>query len=447
MRQVIEDPLENRTIVILNDDVSVDCRVDGNIRKSPFAKMRIRGVFARRRAAPLWITAALLAMAWTSDSRGSPEARPAQSDARAPAQHKISVPELDFRGPVGARDIERVRASGATAKSVRLAQAVPDDPDELQKALEQEHDRAELLARELTIHRHLEMLLTLHRARAEAARFRQQSESEHTELREHLQQERLRLKKAAESGAAELCKILSGDRPAQSEQAAGANDTIELRTSLQQQRDRADRLEQDLAAAKRDLARQTAVVTEATEQATQVKGRAENDAAELRTSLQQERERTTQLEKDLAAARRDVETQTALASKANEQASQAKRAENDAAGLTTSLQQERQRAAQLEKDLAAARRDVETQTALASKANEQASQARRAAEADAAGLTTSLQQERQRARTTGEGSRGGAARCRDADGAGIQGERGGQPAEAGGGSELRRTQAIAAEGA
>ena len=39
-------------------------------------------------------------------------------------------------------------------------------------------------------------------------------------------------------------------------------------------------------------------------------------------------------------------------------------AESDAAGLTTSLQQERQRAAQLEKDLAAARRDVETQTAL-----------------------------------------------------------------------------------
>jgi hypothetical protein len=290
-----------------------------------------------------------------------------------------------------------MRASGPAAKSVRLAQAVPDDPDELQKALEQEHDRAELLARELAIHRHLEMLLTLHRARAEAARVRQQSESEHTEPREHLQQERLRLKKVAESGAAELCKILSGDRPAQSEQAAGANDTIELRTSLQQQRDRADRLEQDLAAAKRDLARQTALVTEATEQATQVKGRAENDAAELGTSLQQERERTTQLEKDLAAARRDVETQTALASKANEQASRAKRAESDAAGLTTSLQQERQRAAQLEKDLAAARRDVETQTALASKANEQAGQAKRAAESDAAGLTTSLQQERQRA--------------------------------------------------
>src|SRR6185437_5483654 len=93
-----------------------------------------------------------------------------------------------------------------------LAQAAPDDLVDLQKALVQEHDRAELLARELTIHRHLEMLLTLRRARAATARFRQPSGNEHSEAEEHLQQEHLRLKQAAESGAAELCKVLSGDR-------------------------------------------------------------------------------------------------------------------------------------------------------------------------------------------------------------------------------------------
>jgi hypothetical protein len=42
----------------------------------------------------------------------------------------------------------------------------------------------------------------------------------------------------------------------------------------------------------------------------------ESGTAEVQTSLQQERERSAQLEQDLAAARRDVETQTALAAKA-----------------------------------------------------------------------------------------------------------------------------------
>ena len=45
---------------------------------------------------------------------------------------------------------------------------------------------------------------------------------------------------------------------------------------------------------------------------------------ELQNSLQQERERSARLEQDLAAARRDIETQTALAAKASEEALQRK---------------------------------------------------------------------------------------------------------------------------
>jgi hypothetical protein len=357
MPQVIKHAFGNRKIVILNGDVgegdvgAVE-RIAVDAATGRFARIPATGVFARRRACPLCIVAALLATAWTSEARGSTETRYPLVDARDRVQH--------VQGPGGADEVERGRARGLTVKSMRLAQAAPDDPGELQKAVEQEHDRAELLAHELTIHRHLEMLLTLYRARAEAARFKQLSENENSELREHLQHERLQLKQEAESGAAELCKILSGDRPEQSEQAVRATDTIELRTSLQQRRDRADRLEQDLAAAKRDLARQTALASGANEEASRAKGQAEGDAAELRASLQQEKERGAQLDKDLVAA----------PAKAHEETTQAKgQAEGDGAALLTSLQQER--------DRAAARHDSETQTALASKTNEDANQAKR----------------------------------------------------------------------
>ena len=91
---------------------------------------------------------------------------------------------------------------------------------------------------------------------------------------------------------------------------------------------------------------------------------AEAETAKLQNSLRRESDRATKLEQDLAAARREVETQTALAAKASEQASRLNQAEQQ-----KSLQQERDRASKLEQDLAAARREVETQTALAAKAS------------------------------------------------------------------------------
>ena len=276
---------------------------------------------------------------------------------------------------------------------MRLAQAAPDNPEDLQKALEQEHNRAELLARELTIHRHLEMLLTLKRARIEGASSKQRSESERTQLQEDLQQERTRLKQAAERGATELCKVLSGS---QSERPAGATDLVALQTSLQQEHERSERLKQDLATARRDVATQTALASKVSNEASQAKGQAEKNAAELTKSLQQERERSAQLDKDLGAARRDVATQTALASKANEKASQAKgQAESDAAALRKSLQQERERAAQLDKDLAAARSDAKT--AQASNASSDAAKLKQVADTRSAGLKEALQKEHERA--------------------------------------------------
>jgi hypothetical protein len=159
-------------------------------------------------------------------------------------------------------------------------------------------------------------------------------------------------------------------------------------------------LERDLAVARRDVETQTALAAKATDDASQAKQAADSSAAELRKSLQQEWERAGRLERDLAAARRDVETQTALAAKATDDAGQAKQsADADAVELRKSLQREQERAGRLEQDLAAARRDVETQTALASKASDDASQLKQAAEQGSAQLKQSLQKEHERAET------------------------------------------------
>jgi multidrug resistance efflux pump len=68
---------------------------------------------------------------------------------------------------------------------------------------------------------------------------------------------------------------------------------------------------------------------------------AESGAVELRRSLQQERERVEQLEKNWASAKRAVDTQTALVAKANNEASRLKQlAESGVVELKQSLRPE-----------------------------------------------------------------------------------------------------------
>jgi hypothetical protein len=196
--------------------------------------------------------------------------------------------------------------------------------------------------------------------------------------------------------AEQLKATKAGTEASQLKKTADAG-SADLRKSLQQERDRAGRLEQDLAAARRDVETQTALATKAGTEASQLKKTADAGVADLQKSLQQERDRAAQLEQDLAAARRDVETQTALAAKAGAEASQLKKTADGAAEWRRSLEQEWERAARRERDLAAARRDVEKQTALAAKAGDEASQLKQAAESTSAELRKSLQQERDRA--------------------------------------------------
>ena len=173
-----------------------------------------------------------------------------------------------------------------------------------------------------------------------------------------------------------------------SDQAAELKQTAEggvsdLRTSLQQERERASRLEQDLATARRDVEKQTALATKAGQEASQIKQAADSSVAELQKSLKQERERAVHLEQELAAARRDVEAQTAPA-KDGEKAGQMKQATDSPAELQKSLAQES--ATGLEQDVA--RRDVQKQSARAAKARRQASRTKRTAESSAVWLNS-----------------------------------------------------------
>jgi hypothetical protein len=417
MRQVIGDASgKNRKIVIRGDHVKAARDTAGScieLDTSQFAGEP--GRLLRGRAARLWITAAFLATTWASETQGSPEARPAQADALTNTQHATAASNVDFGRPAGDFVFETVKPGRLGDRSVLVAQATTGDTEELRKALEQEHRRAELYER----------LLTLRKATAESARSNHASESEDADVQKSLQQVHDRLKQTLESGATR-CKPLQGDQAdGRLEQALAAakrdierqtalvveaNDNAaqlkraadsgqaDLRKSLQQERERAERLERDLAAAKREVETQTALATKANDDAAQLKQAADSGQADLRKSLQQERERAERLERDLAAAKRDVETQTALATKSNDAATQLKQAaESDTAELRNSLQQERERAEQFKQDLAVAKRDVETQTALATKANDDAAQLKQAAESDTAELRNSLQQERERA--------------------------------------------------
>ena len=448
MRQVILDVAgKNGGILILNERMKNAREIAGScieLDAWQSAQKPVRLLPARRRAAPLWITATFLATTWASETQGFPEAPPAQADSLANTQLAIAASNVDFGGAGGGHDFETVQASRIGDKSALVAQA--SDTEELEKALEQE--QAELFQR----------LLTLYKLPPESVRLNQMSESDYAELRKSLQQERERaerleqdlaaarrdvetqmalaakanddatqLNKAAESGSAELKRSLQLEHEragsvaqelsmarttiyAYEAQARKDSDqatdlipgdksgTAELSKSLQQERERAEQLGQDLAASRRDVEMQTALASKASQEASQLKQVAEIGSAELKRSLQQEHDRAETLGQDLSTARTQIDAYEAQARTAGEQAANLKQAaESGAAELRNSLQQERERAAWLERDLAAARRDVETQTALAAKANEEATQLKQIAERGSAELKQSLQKEHDRA--------------------------------------------------
>ncbi|MGY4320567.1 hypothetical protein [Bradyrhizobium sp. JR3.5] len=172
----------------------------------------------------------------------------------------------------------------------------------------------------------------------------------------------------------------------------------EAQQSSEKERRRAEGLANELARAQQIIGMQIAQANRARDQATQLSQAADSGMAELRQSLHKEHDRAAALAGELAKARRDFETQLALSSKARDEAAQAKRAaESVTAELRQSLQTERDRAEALTGELARARRDLETQLTPSRKAGDEAAQAKTAAKSATAVLRPSPKKERDRA--------------------------------------------------
>jgi hypothetical protein len=318
------------------------------------------------RSAPLWTTVVMLAMAWSPEMRASPNpASPPAEPQHAAAVRNLGSLEAANNGDSGAVPPGR----GGNDRSVQVVQATVSDTGQASK---QEYNWAETLSCELTnARRDIELLQRLEQERKRA---------------EWLEQGLAAARRDVEAQAALVAKAV--EDAARVKQATQGGP--ELLNSLQEVRERAERLERDLAAARRDVETQTVLATRAGEETSRLKAAGDGGVADL----QRERERSARLEQDLEEARRDAETQTALAAKAGEEASRLKGTrESGDAELQSSLQRERERTAQLEQDLAAARGDLEAQIALATKTKEEALGQKRAAEAGAA----ELRQSRERA--------------------------------------------------
>ncbi|MGY3441173.1 hypothetical protein [Bradyrhizobium sp. USDA 4473] len=306
------------------------------------------------------------------------------------------------------RNVETQTAMAAKAsdEAARLKKASESGAADLQRSMEKERERAAGLEKDLAAARRNVETQTALAAKAsdEAARLKQASENGAADLQSSMEKERERaagLEKdlAAARRDVETQTTLAAkasDEAARLKKASESGAT-DLQKSLAQERERAAGLEKDLAAARREVETQTALAAKAGDEATRLKGTSQSGAADLQKSLAEEHERATRLEQDLAAARREVETQAALAAKAGDEADRLKKAsENGAADLQKSLAEEHERAARLELDLAAARRDMEAQSAATAKASDELAKLRLATDAGAADQRQSMQKEHER---------------------------------------------------
>jgi hypothetical protein len=386
-----------RPFGVLKTDGKVKCRSGIHPNKRLLDQQRIRLIAAARRVASRWLTAVLLAVIWTSALGGSLHARQSQGDLvgtrHAPARNVNFGTAGDY-GPGMVQESSQLPRLSQAVTGDQLQKAssrehyrpeLPAPPQgaaiEVQKSLRQERERAERLEQALSPAKRLEKP-TL------ASNEKQASQGSAADLQNTLQQfrewaDRLEQALAPAKREIETQTAITGkkiDEATHLKQSAESG--VELQKSLQQERERAERLRQDIATAKRELDTQIAMAAKANDEMIRLKQAAES-GAELRMSLQQERELAAQLREDLATAKREFETQTALATKANDEVIRLKQAAESGVELQKSLQQERERATQLREDLATANRELETQTALANKANEEATRLKRVAETGA----------------------------------------------------------------
>jgi hypothetical protein len=285
---------------------------------------------------------------------GEREQRPeTPADELAKAQRTIKDLNLQLRERASELAIARRETETHAAQSSKAA----GEKAQLKQAAESTAAQVRELASQLVMARRE---LDAHAASASKAsgqesQVRQAAESTAAELRQSLQQERDKAAVLARDLATARRELdtrvtpagNASDEAAQIKQAAERT-TTELLQSLRQERDRAEVLARDLATARRERDTQATLARNASDQAAQSKQAAENTTTELRQALQQERDRAETLAKQLAIARRELDTHAKLSSKAATEVKQSRRA---AAELRQSLQLERDRAQPSPRDI------------------------------------------------------------------------------------------------
>ena len=160
---------------------------------------------------------------------------------------------------------------------------------------------------------------------------------------------------------------------AQAKQAAERAATAEK--TLAEERARVNALASDLDAAQRKIEALTAAAKTANDETARVREEATRGAEELQRSRQQERARADALERDLAAVRREFEAKVNASGKSAEEATRLQQmAERSAAELRQELQEERYRSEKLAGELAAAGRVLKMQATSVAKPGDSTAQ-------------------------------------------------------------------------
>ena len=270
-----------------------------------------------------------------------------------------------------------------------------EDDTGLKQALRQERERASKLAGDVAAaQREVESQTTLIRQAGEASG-REKAASERTlvELRQALQLELAKTDKLAGQLAeaqrdnaaqtaltgktiAERERVIGELRQAlkqQEDKPAQANVRTAEQLALKQEREKAEKLRVELAAARREAESQAAILRSASDEATRLKEASARATDELRQARRQGQDKAEKLAGELAAARQEVEAQTTVARAASEEARQAvetSKRSTDEQGQA--LREAQGQAEKLTAELAAARQEVEAQTAAARAAREEA---------------------------------------------------------------------------
>ncbi|MDB5500857.1 MAG: hypothetical protein JWR89_759 [Tardiphaga sp.] len=180
---------------------------------------------------------------------------------------------------------------------------------------------------------------------------------------------------------------------------AGARREVELLQHLSQAHERAERLDQDLASARRALDAQAALTAKAKDEAARIEKASEAVAADLRQAAQKERERAEALAAALTKIRLELYANQALAAKATDEAAELRRQIASSGSTRQPAPEDKDRITTLERDLAAARREIDERTTLLAKLRDEAAQLKNVSEAGSANLKQAAQKERERADT------------------------------------------------